>query len=154
MLKTNTLHELQTIRESDYSFENPNDDIRGYTVQDSTGEKIGKIDRLFIDNEAHKVRFIQVGHGGFLGLGREHSLLPVDAIESVDYTDHMAYIQQTREHVGASPAYQPNLVEKPEYYASIYDYYGYPAYWSTGYIYPDYASLHSRKTPEAEAKNK
>lgn len=135
------LHTLQTVGDSDYTFEDPRDDIRGFTVKDSAGEKIGRVDRLMVDPGARKVRFLEVGHGGFLGIGREHSLLPVDAIESVDFDNRELYINQTRERVSGSPAYAPEMTEKPDYYDTIYDYYGYPAYWSAGYVYPEYGAM-------------
>jgi sporulation protein YlmC with PRC-barrel domain len=135
------LHSFQSVDDSAFTFENPKDDIRGFTVRDSAGEKIGKVDQLLVDPDARKVRFLQVGHGGFLGIGREHSLLPVDAIQSVDYENREVYINQTRERIGGSPAYQPDMVEKgQDYYATVYDYYGYPGPWSPGYVYPDYTT--------------
>ena len=150
--RTHKLHSFQAVGDSDYTFENPDHDIRGFTVKDSAGEKIGRVDRLLIDVDARKVRFMEIGHGGFLGIGRDRSLLPVDAIESVDYSDHTVYITQTRERIGGSPAYQPDMVEKSDdYYASVYDYYGYPAYWSAGYAYPEYGAMRrERERPNPE----
>lgn len=130
-----------------FTFENPKDDIRDFTVRDSAGEKIGKVDQLLVDPDTRKVRFLQVGHGGFLGIGRERSLLPVDAIQSVDYQNHEVYVNQTRGQVDASSAYQPDMVDKgEEYYATVYDYYGYPGPWSPGYVYPDYTALRRDRT--------
>jgi sporulation protein YlmC with PRC-barrel domain len=58
----------------------PNADVRGRAVVDHNGEEIGKVDDLLIDDRERRVRFLRVGHGGFLGIGASHFLVPVDAV--------------------------------------------------------------------------
>jgi hypothetical protein len=48
--------------------------------------------------------------GGFLEIGDRHVLLPVDAITRVGKRDVL--VNQTRERITGSPAYDPKLSEK------------------------------------------
>lgn len=110
------------------------DDIRGRTVKDKDGEDLGKVHDLLIDDQEHRVRFLLVEHGGFLGLGETKSFIPVDDITKI--TDRVVSINHTREHVAAAPAYDPDLVDDRSYHGSIYGHYGYTPYWGVGYSYP------------------
>ena len=40
------------------------DDIRGLDVLDISGEELGEVDDLLIDNAERKVRFLEVASGG------------------------------------------------------------------------------------------
>lgn len=113
----------------------PAEDIRGRKVIDRNGDEVGEIDALYIDQQDTKVRFMQIGAGGFLGIGEKHFLLPVDIIIRID-GNHI-HIDKTREFVAGGPAYDPALVSD-DYYRSVYGYYGYAPYWGPGYIYPPY----------------
>ena len=48
----------------------PEADIRGRTVIDSDGAEVGTVDDLLIDEEEDRVRFLRIGSGGILGMGR------------------------------------------------------------------------------------
>ncbi len=112
----------------------PADDIRGRTVQDKDGAELGKVHDLLIDAQEHRVRFLLVEHGGFLGLGATDSFIPVDDITTI--TDTVVNINHTREHVASAPAYDPDLIDDREYHDSIYGHYGSIPYWAAGYNYP------------------
>ena len=113
----------------------PEQDIRGRTVLDRSGEEIGQVDDLLIDDREQRVRFIQVATGGFLGLGETTFMIPIDAITRI--TDEAVYTDQTREHVASAPRYDPALVRET-YWEDVYGYYGYSPYWAPGYVYPPY----------------
>lgn len=127
---------LEKLGHTNLMVSNPDEDIRGRMVVDSAGEKIGKVDELMVDGSQGKVRFLQVGSGGFLGLGREHVLIPVDAITRI--TEDTVYINQSMQYLSKSPQYSPDLVTNEAYYRDIYNYYGYSPYWEEGYQYPPY----------------
>lgn len=114
----------------------PVEDIRGRRVHDKDGADIGKVTDLLIDTEQRKVRFLEVEHGGFLGLGAKASFIPVDAISAVN-VDFVS-IDQSGEHIAAAPGYDPDLQDVKSYYERVSDYYGYQPYWGMGYIYPGY----------------
>ncbi|MFI7674190.1 PRC-barrel domain-containing protein [Actinophytocola sp. NPDC049390] len=111
------------------------EDVRGRDVLDPHDDKVGEVDDLIIDHVERRVRFLDVGAGGFLGLGKDKVLIPVDAVTSVADTVH---VDTEREHVAGSPAYDPDLVLDRTSTASFYDYYGYVPYWHMGYMNPGF----------------
>lgn len=133
------MHEPQPtlLRLSDTEFRpaDPSEDIRGRKVLDMAGEELGSVDDLFIDDQDHKVRFLQITSGGFLGLGAAKFLLPVDAVARL--TVDAVYIQQGREQVAGAPRYDPALVDE-RYMTDVYSHYGYPPFWGLDYEYPPY----------------
>ena len=93
-------------------------------VKDKDGQDLGKIEGLMIDDVEHKVRFIEVATGGFLGLGERKSFIPVEAITRIAADD--VHIDSTREHVAGAPPYDPALVTTDaSYFFGLYPYYGY-----------------------------
>lgn len=114
----------------------PADDLRGRTVVDLNGDEVGDVDGLIIDETERRARFLQVGSGGFLGLGEKKQLVPVDAITDVD--DDVVQISTERTHVAGGPVYDPEVVLASRYYEDLYGYYGYPPFWAPGYMYPGF----------------
>jgi CBS domain-containing protein len=125
------------------------EDIRGRKALDMAGEELGEIDDLLIDGQEHKVRFLQVASGGFLGLGTTKFLLPVDAIARI--TTEEVSINQSRERVAGAPHYDPTLVDE-RYVTNLYGHYGYPPYWGPEYQYPPYPEYSSPARQEAQAE--
>jgi CBS domain-containing protein len=115
---------------------------------DVSGEELGTVNDLFIDEQERKVRFLEISSGGFLGLGTTEFLLPVDAISrlSVD----LVHINQSRERIAGAPRYDPALVEE-RYVSDVYSHYGYPPYWGPDYHYPPYPYYSSANRPDSEA---
>ena len=122
---------LSRLRDNDKTVSGSDEDIRGRMVKDKDGQDLGKIEGLMIDDVEHKVRFIEVATGGFLGLGERKSFIPVEAITRI--TADEVHIDRTREHVAGAPPYDPAVVtEDAGYFFGLYPYYGYGAY--TGFI--------------------
>lgn len=115
-------------------------DIRNRDVKDKDGADLGKVSDLLVDGTERKVRFIEVASGGFLGIGREKTYIPVDAITGI--TADEVRIDQTLSHVAGAPPYDPDLVRERDTHGSILDYYGYSPYWGPDYRYPDYPAYH------------
>jgi sporulation protein YlmC with PRC-barrel domain len=113
----------------------PAADIRGLTAHDRRGEEIGTVEDLLIDDEEHKVRFLRIGSGGFLGIGKDHFLVPVDAVEA--HQDRVI-ITRDRERLRDAPEYDPDLAYEDTYYSDVYGWWGHTPYWSPGYVYPRY----------------
>jgi sporulation protein YlmC with PRC-barrel domain len=109
------------------------DDIRGRKVLDSDGDEIGHVSALYIDKEESKIRFLQVGAGGFLGLGERQFLIPVEDVSRI--AENAVHINHTREHVVKSPPYDPSLTTRrdSDYWNPYYGYYGYSPYWDGGF---------------------
>jgi sporulation protein YlmC with PRC-barrel domain len=111
-------------------------DIRGYEVVDRNGDQVGKVDDLMIDDQENRVRFIRVGSGGFLGIGQDHYLVPIEAVSRVNDEQKTVDIDRSREKMSDVPVYDPELVTDRDYYGGIYGYWGYDPYWAPGYVYP------------------
>lgn len=99
---------LSRLHDIDRTVSSSDEDIRGRMVKDKDGRDIGKIEHLLIDDVEQKVRCMEVASGGFLGLGKTKSFIPVEAITRITADD--IYISPTREHVAAAPRYDPDLV--------------------------------------------
>lgn len=123
---------LVKLSDANLMLADPSQDIRERKVLDQHGDEIGHVSGLFVDKDEEKVRMLQVGAGGFLGLGERHFLVPVEAISSVEADE--VRINQTRERVVNSPPYDPKLSDVPsrDLLAPYYGYYGYAPYWGGG----------------------
>jgi len=110
------------------------EDIRGRKVIDRDGEQVGSIDDLMIDDRESKVRLLRVATGGFIGIGANVFLIPIDAIVRV--TLDAVHIDQTRDHVAGGPGYDPKLVDDEVYWDNLYNHYHSQPYWAAGYLYP------------------
>ena len=114
------------------------EDIRGAGVVDSGGEELGKVESLFIDADERQVRLLEVSSGGLLGFGKEHRLIPVDAV--VEVSDDRVVIGRTMAEIAKAPGYDPDLKEAPEpqYFDDLYGYYGTTPFWTPGYRHPGF----------------
>lgn len=133
-MATDQYSELVKLDDVGETIADKSEDIRGRTVIDKDGAKLGKVDALFIDEKEQKIRFLQVETGGFLGIGEHKSVIPIDAIASI--SEHEVRIDQTGSAVATAPAYDPALVEQRPFYEDTYGYYGYVPFWGLGYMYP------------------
>jgi sporulation protein YlmC with PRC-barrel domain len=92
-------------------------------VYDRDGEKIGTVKDLYVDDtEEGDVRFLDVGVGGFLGLGEKHFMVPMEAV--TDTSGGGVTIGQSREKVEGSPELDTKGVPEDAYQQEVYDYYG------------------------------
>jgi len=92
-------------------------------VYDRDGERMGTVKDLYVDTEDGDLRFLDVGAGGFLGLGEKHFMIPMEAVTD---TGSGVTIEQSREKVEGSPIVDTKGVPEDAYQHEVYDYYGYP----------------------------
>ncbi len=117
---------LSRLRDNAKTVSSSDEDIRGRMVKDKDGQDLGKIEGLMIDDVEHRVRFMEVATGGFLGLGERKSFIPVETITRI--TPDEVHIDRTRAHVAGAPSYDPAVAtEDAGYLFSLYPYYGYGA---------------------------
>jgi hypothetical protein len=57
----------------------PQHELRQRGVFDSGGSLIGHVENIYVDEEG-AFRFLDVAMGGFMGIGKKHHLVPVEAI--------------------------------------------------------------------------
>lgn len=112
----------------------PREDVRGLVVKDANAAKVGEVDDLVIDADAGRVRFMKVGHGGLLGLGRDHRLVPVDVIDSV--AGDTVFIRPPVAHVEEAPNW--GGLESEIFMKDLCRHFGCEPYWSDGYRTPDW----------------
>lgn len=136
MTETGASANLVPLSETELTVADPEADVRRRKVIDANGEQLGRVEDLLVDDEEVKVRMLQVRHGGFLGIGADHFLVPVDAVTSV--TADAVHIDRNRSRLTAVPGYDPEVVYDPVYYDDVYGWWGYPTYWGPGYTYPAY----------------
>jgi sporulation protein YlmC with PRC-barrel domain len=150
MSRIDNLDALQRLSDTDLMLGDTEQDVRGRKVIDRFGHEIGTVSALFIDRPEQKLRMLEVSAGGFLGVGARHVLLPVDAITAI--AEREVHVNQSREHVVKSPAYDPSLIERPAagYWEPFYGYYGLSPYWSAGYMYPHFPMSSDQPARESE----
>src|SRR5215218_8556794 len=96
------------------------DQYAGYEVYDRNGEKIGKVDDLFVD-ENDQPEYIGVKMG-FLGLeGR--GLIPME-VARVDEADRLIELSVDKAQVKESPSFNDDRDITPDYEEQVYSHYG------------------------------
>jgi sporulation protein YlmC with PRC-barrel domain len=117
---------LVRLSESGLALEDLTQDVRGLDVYDEDGERIGTVKDLYADAQERKVRFLEVGAGGFMGLGQKRFLIPVEAVSEVR-EDGVVVVAHKRRKVADSPPFDADVVvPQPPYQDELYKYYGYP----------------------------
>jgi hypothetical protein len=91
----------------------------GYTVYDNRGEKIGKVDDLFID-EADREEYIGVKMGFF---GRKSTLIPMDIVR-VNESDRAIEVSESKDHVKDAPSFDDDEDITHEYEQRIRSHFG------------------------------
>ena len=90
-------------------------------VYDRDGQKIGTVKDLYVEPEDEEVRFLEVGAGGFMGLGEKHFMVPMEAV--TDTSGGGVTIEQSHEKVEGSPELDTKVVPEDAYQQEVYDYY-------------------------------
>ncbi len=109
----------------------PQHDLREQTVLDSNGRYLGHVANLYVDEEDRQLRFVDVVTEGFLGLGRKHHLVPIEALIAAEEARRLGLygtieLQVDRETVERSPTFpNPLAGPDPELQEAIRQYYGY-----------------------------
>jgi hypothetical protein len=57
----------------------PHHELRQKRVLDSGGRPVGQVENLYVDDDM-ELQFVDVVTSGFLGFGKKHHLVPVEAI--------------------------------------------------------------------------
>lgn len=112
---------------TDLTLADESEDVRGRTLVDRDGDEVGEIDGLLIDQEERRVRLLQVGSGGFLGIGRKKVFVPAEAVTAIDDAVH---IDKDRAHVAAGPVYDPELTPDRDNLVDLYKYHGFAPFWT------------------------
>ena len=95
------------------------DRFAGFTVYDRDGDKIGKVDHLFLD-ESDNPEYIGVKMGFF---GLSSTLVPMDAVRA-DEGSRALYVQAEKEQVKNGPRFDDDNEITPDYERQVREYYG------------------------------
>jgi hypothetical protein len=91
----------------------------GYKVYDNQGEKIGKVDDLFID-EADREEYVGVKMGF---LGRKSTLIPMDIVR-VNEADKTIEVSESKDRIKDAPSFDDDEDITPEYEERIRSHFG------------------------------
>ena len=91
----------------------------GYEVYDSQGDKIGKIDDLFVD-ENDRLEYIGVKTGF---LGTKTTLVPIEAVR-IDEERRVIEVSRPKSEVKEGPAFDDDEEITPEYEEQVRSHYG------------------------------
>jgi sporulation protein YlmC with PRC-barrel domain len=120
------------LEDSGLELAHPPDDVRGLTVVDPNGHRVGEVDELIIDEEERRVRLLVVASGGILGLGRTRRLVPVDA---VTWVDDVVLVEASHERVHCCSEYHPGRAPSPRF-EEVYAHFSYLPFWGPSYAHP------------------
>jgi uncharacterized protein (TIGR02271 family) len=96
------------------------DRFAGYEVYDPSGEKIGKVDDLFVD-ESDNPEYIGVKMGF---LGTKSTLIPWEAVRRTDDEGRRIEVSVDKETAKDGPTFDDDREITPEFEAQVYSYYG------------------------------
>ena len=117
------------------------DRYAGYTVYDNDGDKIGKVDDLFLDEQDQPEYFgVKMGF-----LGTSSTLIPAD-IATTDEANGSISVSSDKETVKNGPSFNDDREITPEYENEVRSYYGLGAangHGSYGDYYGDEGAEHS-----------
>jgi uncharacterized protein (TIGR02271 family) len=95
------------------------DNYAGYTVRDLNGEKIGKVDDLFLDEHDQPEYFgVKMGF-----LGMSSTLIPAD-VATINHEQGFIEVSQPKSKVKDGPAFDDDRDITPEYEQQVRGYYG------------------------------
>jgi uncharacterized protein (TIGR02271 family) len=96
------------------------DHFAGYEVYDVAGEKIGKVDDLFVDeNDSPEYIGVKMGF-----LGTRSTLIPWDVVRSTDDEGRAITVATDKDAVKNGPAFNDDREITPQFENEVYSYYG------------------------------
>jgi uncharacterized protein YrrD len=104
-----------------------NDELVGDTIAATDGV-IGKIDEVYFDDRAWRVRYLVVDTGGWLE-GRKVLLSP-ESIDRARSSEAAVAVALSREQVEHSPGADSDMPVSRQYEEALARYYGHPLYWA------------------------
>jgi PRC-barrel domain protein len=102
----------------------PDQELRRKGVFDSGSWHIGHVENLYVEEDSRRLRFLDVVLSGFLGLGRQHCLVPVEAI--TDQAPGSITLGVYRQTLESAPAFlNPQIVPDERLQRATREHYGY-----------------------------
>ena len=86
---------------SEFGVKSRESDIRRLGVFNRNGDQIGSVEDFYVDTQEREVRFLEVSAGGFMGLGEQRFLIPVEAV--INFREGGVTVGESREKTSESP---------------------------------------------------
>ncbi|MDB5571493.1 MAG: photosystem reaction center subunit [Hyphomicrobiales bacterium] len=105
------------------------DRVSGTDVYDRNGEKIGAIERFFIEKVSGRVVYALMSFGGFLGIGEDYYPLPWSKL---DYDTNLGgyRVDVSEKDLENAPKWMDGEpVEDRAWAEKVHSHYGVPPYW-------------------------
>jgi hypothetical protein len=102
-------------------------EVIGYYIHAADGE-VGHVADLLVEDEGWVIRYIAVDTRHWLP-GR-HVLVVPQCVTEIDWSGRQVRVGLRREKIQHSPQYDPAIPVDREHETRLYDYYGWPKYWS------------------------
>ncbi len=122
-------HDLVKYSDSDLQVAEPWQEVVGSDVYDIDNDQIGSVEDLYVDRQTQEPRFLDVGAGGFLGIGEKHFLIPVEAVGNI--APDRVTLDHDQDKVKDAPAHdredykRGDFAPDRDYQQEVYVYYGY-----------------------------
>jgi len=100
-------------------------ELRGREVRDSSGDKIGEVEGLYVDTKGAMLRYLVVSTGWF---GTKRHIVPMDDV-SFDRSEDAIVLPYGRDQLKKAPTYEDAAELGRGDEQQIYDYYDLPGYW-------------------------
>lgn len=102
--------------------------IIGDAVENTKGDKLGKIDNLMINLSTGQVEYAVIEHGGLLGVGSKLFAIPFAELQ-VDEVKECFILNRDKDYVKESPGFDANhwpATNDHSYFDSVNSYYNRP----------------------------
>ncbi|HEY8608215.1 MAG TPA: PRC-barrel domain-containing protein [Noviherbaspirillum sp.] len=106
--------------------------LDGFVIGARDGN-LGRVKDIYFDDSHWTVRFLEVDTGGLMG-GRRVLISP-HAVIAVDWEGAEVTVDLTRQQVHDSPGIDSAVPVARQHEAAIFNYYGYPYYWTGPFIW-------------------
>ncbi|MBA3367097.1 MAG: PRC-barrel domain-containing protein, partial [Geodermatophilaceae bacterium] len=94
------------------------DELTGATVQDSSGDKIGKVSQVYLDDTSGQPKWVTVNTGLF---GTKESFVP---LEQASFSGGAVSVPVSKDQVKGAPQVENDSHLEPAEEAELYRYYG------------------------------
>ncbi len=108
---------LVRMSDSGFGVKSRESDIRRLGVFNRSGEQIGDVEDFYVDTQEREVRFLEVGAGGFMGLGEKRFLIPVEAV--TNFREGGVTVGECREKISESPPFDTKIIPLHAYERDI-----------------------------------
>lgn len=105
----------------------PLDELGGMTVRDASGDKVGKVDDGYVDEQGSYLRYIAITTGWF---GTKRHLIPIDDVRYVqDDGDRFLQVPYDKDRLKAGPQHDADEHVTRGHESDVYSHYGRTGYW-------------------------